>query len=138
MQTDLENLECIIEKHSQTLSGPSAINSTLVSRNVTILGRRTSVRLEPEMWKALSDVSARENCSIHDISSLVYLKKKSSTSFTAGLRVFLMLYYKAASTQEGHQKAGHGNFQEMKKRARVNTDVNFSRRSQKFEYEMRG
>ena len=27
--------------------------SSLVSRNITVLGRRTSVRLEPEMWREL-------------------------------------------------------------------------------------
>lgn len=27
--------------------------STLVSRNITVCGRRTSVRLEPEMWLAI-------------------------------------------------------------------------------------
>lgn len=31
--------------------------STLVSRNITILGRRTSVRLEPEMWMALKEIA---------------------------------------------------------------------------------
>ncbi|MEK7802593.1 MAG: ribbon-helix-helix domain-containing protein, partial [Pseudomonadota bacterium] len=44
--------------------------STLVSRNLTILGRRTSVRLEPEMWSALNDATRRENTTIHSICSL--------------------------------------------------------------------
>lgn len=30
--------------------------STLVSRNVVISGRRTSVRLEPEMWDGLREI----------------------------------------------------------------------------------
>lgn len=97
--------------------------STLVSKNITILGRRTSVRLEPEMWNALKDISRREACSIHDICSLVHIRKNPLTSLTAAIRVFLMLYYRAAATQEGHIKAGHGSFENMKQRARINVDL---------------
>lgn len=95
------------------------IKSTLVSRNITIFGRRTSVRLEPEMWRALKDVARRENCSVHDLCSLVDLRKNANTSLTAAIRVFVMLYYKAASTEDGHNRAGHGNFDNMKRRAGV-------------------
>lgn len=93
--------------------------STLVSRNITIENRRTSVRLEPEMWTALKEISKRERCSIHDLCTLVHARKKENTSLTAAIRVFLMLYFRAATTEEGHQKAGHGNIEFMKRRARV-------------------
>ncbi|MAZ76462.1 MAG: hypothetical protein CMH31_04080 [Micavibrio sp.] len=93
--------------------------STLVSRGVTVSGKRTSVRLEPEMWKALRGVAKRERCTIHDLCTLVNLKKHADTSFTAAIRVFLMLYFRAASTEEGHKKAGHGQFSFMKERAGV-------------------
>ncbi len=102
--------------------------STLISRNITVLGHRTSVRLEPEMWLALKEISIRENCSIHDICSLIHLNKNEKTSLTAAIRVFLMLYYRAASTEEGHIRAGHGNFDNMKMRARMNYDIKSARR----------
>jgi len=98
----------------------TALNTTLVSRNVTVLGKRTSIRLEPEMWRSLKEISEREDCSIHDICSLVSLRKKEKTSLTAAIRVFIMLYFKAAATEEGHMRAGHGSFSLMVKRARVN------------------
>lgn len=93
--------------------------STLISRNITVRGRRTSVRLEPEMWTALRDIAKREHCKIHDICSLIDLRKNPRTSLTAAIRVFLMLYYRAASTEEGHMRARHGNFRNMLERARV-------------------
>ena len=96
-----------------------AAQSSLVSRNITILGRRTSIRLEPEMWTALNDIAKRERCSIHDICGLVYTRKKQQTSLTAAIRVFLILYYRASSTEQGHKQAGHGDFSIMKKRARI-------------------
>lgn len=94
-------------------------SSSLVSRNITILGRRTSVRLEPEMWMALNDIAEREQCSVHDICALVYIRKKDDTSLTAAIRVFLMLYYRAATSESGHTAAGHGDFNAMKRRARI-------------------
>ena len=102
----------------------SVEKSSLVSRNITIFGRRTSVRLEPEMWSALKEISKRENCTIHDLCSLIAYRKKETTSLTAAIRVFLMLYFKASSTEEGHQKAGHGDFENMKKRAGIVSKLN--------------
>lgn len=94
-------------------------SSSLVSKNITVLGRRTSVRLEPEMWVALHDIAKRERCSIHEICSLINLRKRGDSSLTASIRVFMMLYYKAAATEDGHVRAGHGNFDRMKVRAKV-------------------
>ena len=99
------------------------VKSTLVSKNITILGNRTSIRLEPEMWKAIHDIADKEGCSIHELCTLVYLRKADNTTLTAAIRVFLMLYYRAAATSDGHKRAGHGDFATMKKRARVYGDL---------------
>ena len=77
--------------------------SSLVSRNITVLGKRTSVRLEPEMWKELKNISKREGCTIHDLCSLISIRKAENTSLTAAIRVFLMLYFRAAATENGTQ-----------------------------------
>lgn len=109
--------------------------TTLVSRNITVAGRRTSVRLEPEMWVALREISKREECSIHDICSLISLRKNEKTSLTAAIRVFLMLYFRASSTEDGHDRAGHGNFEYMKQRACVDIKPQRTRISNKTESE---
>ena len=97
--------------------------STLISRNITVLGRRTSVRLEKEMWHSLRAIAKREDCTIHDICSLIQLRKNPNTSLTAAVRVFLMLYYRAAATEDGHRRAGHGDFKNMMDRARMNGEM---------------
>ena len=102
---------------------PPATRSSLISRNITVRGHRTSIRLEPEMWDVLKDISHREATSIHNICSLISMRKSEDTSLTAAIRVFLMLYYRAATTAEGHFRSGHGNFDNMKRRARVNDDI---------------
>lgn len=78
--------------------------SALVSRNLMVGSKRTSARLEPEMWSALFDISRREGRSIHDISTLVDEARAPNASLTAALRVFVMAYYRAAATEEGHAR----------------------------------
>ncbi len=114
-----DTLESEIDQISQEAK------STLVSRNITIFGRRTSVRLEPEMWMALREIAKRERCSIHDICSLIYVRKNKKTSLTAAIRVFLMLYFRSATTEGGHRNAGHGNFEYMKQRARIPSEYTY-------------
>ena len=82
--------------------------SSLVSRNVTIGVHRTSIRLEPDMWNALREICRREHVTIHDIASVVSVRKAVNTSLTAAIRVFVMAYYRMAATEEGHNSAGHG------------------------------
>lgn len=95
------------------------VESGLVSKNILIEGRRTSVRLEPEMWVALKDIAAREKSTIHELCTLVFFCKRSKSTLTAAIRVFLMLYYKSATTEEGHEIAGHGDIMHMKERIRM-------------------
>jgi predicted DNA-binding ribbon-helix-helix protein len=83
-------------------------HSTLISHNVMIDGRRTSVRLEKEMWMGLKQIARREDCSVHDLCTAISQRKRQATSLTAAIRVFVMAYYQAAATDEGHRRAGHG------------------------------
>ena len=80
----------------------------LVSRNVTISGHRTSIRLEPQMWNGYEEICRREGRTIHEICSMVDQRRQES-SLTAALRVFILLYFRAAATEDGHAEAGHGN-----------------------------
>jgi NH3-dependent NAD+ synthetase len=75
------------------------------------------------MWNALREIARREKCKIHDICSLISLRKNRHTSLTAAIRVFLMLYYRAAATEEGHKRAAHGSFENMMSRARMTNEM---------------
>lgn len=85
------------------------IKSSLVSKNVNIAGHRTSVRLEPAMWAALEEIVRRERATVHAICTAVAQNKSPASSVTAALRVFILQYYRAAATEDGHAKARHGN-----------------------------
>ncbi len=88
-------------------------DSTLISRNIRIHDRRTSVRLEPEMWDALREVAGLEGVSIHDLCGAIHDMKKPEAPFTGAIRVFLLEYYRAAAKTHRQvsmvqQKLGEG------------------------------
>ncbi len=83
--------------------------SALVSRSVTVDGHRTSVRLEPVMWTGLQEICRRERSNLHEICSLIAALCAPDSSLTAAIRVFIMAYFRAAATDDGHRRAGHGN-----------------------------
>src|SRR4051812_35402689 len=83
-------------------------NCTLVSHNVTIAGHRTSFRLEPDMWIALKEIAAREHLSIHELCTRIDERREGETTLTAAVRSFMLGYYRAAATEEGHRRAQHG------------------------------
>lgn len=88
--------------------GKKNVRSTLISKNVTVDGHRTSVRLEPAMWNGLNEICRRERSSLHIVCSAISQHKPEDTSLTAAIRVFIVSYYRAAATEEGHLKSGHG------------------------------
>lgn len=81
--------------------------SALRNRNVTLRGRRTSLRLEMAMWEGLEEICQREQLTIHEVCALVE-NQRGSLSLTAAVRVFILTYFRAASTEAGHRAAGHG------------------------------
>lgn len=78
----------------------------LVGRNLVVGKRRTSVRLENEMWAALRDVAKREGYTINGLASRIYRRKKVGQSFTSAVRVFLMVYYRNAAKAANRTKSG--------------------------------
>jgi predicted DNA-binding ribbon-helix-helix protein len=80
---------------------------SLLNRNVTIAGRRTSMKLEPDMWDALDEVCRREQVTVHDVCTLV-AERHRGNNLTAAMRVFILGYFRTAATEQGHLSAGHG------------------------------
>jgi len=88
------------------------MNSRLQSRNVTVEGHRTSLRLEQDVWGALEEICVRENMNIHEMCSLVERRRKGS-SRTAAVRAFILGYFREAASDSGHVRAGHGNLSKI-------------------------
>jgi predicted DNA-binding ribbon-helix-helix protein len=81
--------------------------SRLVNRNVVAERGRTSMRLEPELWEALSEICERES---QDMSTLVRHVEAAGHvgGRTSAIRVFIINYFRSATTEAGHAAAGHG------------------------------
>ena len=87
--------------------GAAVTASRLINRNVVAQRGRTSMRLEPELWEALTEISEREG---KDLSGLVRKveAKDHPGGRTSAVRVFVLAYFRDAATEAGHAAAGHG------------------------------
>lgn len=65
------------------------------------------MRLEPVMWDALGEVCRREAKNANELCTMINARRNES-SLTAAVRVFILAYFMAAATEEGHVSAGHG------------------------------
>ncbi|HEY7991870.1 MAG TPA: ribbon-helix-helix domain-containing protein [Stellaceae bacterium] len=72
--------------------------STLINRNVTVAGHRTSVRLEAAMWDALHHVCERERRLLNDLVTEI-ARDQVESSLTAAIRVYVMSYFRAAASR---------------------------------------
>ena len=59
------------------------MQNTLRSRNVTINGRRTSLRLEEEFWDGLGDICELEGLSVHELCTQIDLHRHGSSRTSA-------------------------------------------------------
>jgi len=81
--------------------------SRLINRNVIAARGRTSMRLEPELWDAIAEVCARERISASQLCRQAEAAMPGAPR-TSAIRVYLIAYYRAAATADGHAEAGHG------------------------------
>lgn len=81
--------------------------STLVNRNIVAERGRTSMRLEPELWDALAEICRRERTTPSELCRRIE-RSGLPGGRTSAMRVFIVAYFRAAATEEGHRAAGHG------------------------------
>lgn len=75
------------------LSPPEDKSSILESRNVTVGGRRTSMRLEPQMWDALESIAQGEGMTLNSLCTQIDLRRRE-VGLTSATRVFIISYYR--------------------------------------------
>lgn len=78
----------------------------LVSRNVTVNGQRTSLRLEQASWDALDQICDCEHNNVHEICSMIESARDGS-SRTSAVRAFIVTYFHLAALRGGRLKAGN-------------------------------
>ena len=86
-----------------SLAEPRQAERGLRSGNIVVNGHRTSIRLEPEMWNALTEIAAAEGLRINEMVSRIANRSRIG-SLTSAVRVFIMAYYR--SKAHGHSLSG--------------------------------
>ena len=80
----------------------------LRSHNIVIDGKRTRIRLDPISLDALYEIASRERITVNELCTMIHTRNEGNDfTFTAAIRIFLLSYYRAAATDEGHRLAGH-------------------------------
>ena len=74
------------------------VKAMLICRNIRINGRRTSLRMETDMWDALHDV-ARHRGVTPDVLVSEIERDRGNSSTTAALRVYMLRFYRTALSQ---------------------------------------
>ena len=76
-----------------TVSSENDKKSILESRNVTVGNKRTSMRLEPQMWDSLEKIARNEGVTINSLCTQIDLRR-GSVGLTSATRVFIISYFR--------------------------------------------
>lgn len=67
----------------------------LICRNVSVNGRRTSLRMEPMLWDALCEICEREGVTVNQLCAQID-RRRGGANLTASIRVFIISYLRVA------------------------------------------
>jgi predicted DNA-binding ribbon-helix-helix protein len=65
-----------------------------LKRSVSISGHRTSVSLEPEFWRALSDIAAEQKRPLAALIAEVDKREGRRQNLSSALRIYVLAHYK--------------------------------------------
>ncbi len=74
--------------------------SNLKIKNVTIAGRRTSIRMEQQMHDALREVAGHYGMTIHELCTLINGARPKGQSLASAIRVYLLDFYRKGGTSQ--------------------------------------
>ncbi len=81
------------------------MRTQLISKNVTINGRRTSLRLEKASWEAMDDICKCEELTLHELCSLIE-NRRQGASRTSAVRAFIVTYFRTVVAEYGALQRG--------------------------------
>ena len=67
------------------------------TRNITIGGTRSSIRLEEAFWDALDEILRREDLTLNDLVSRISHHQAARINLSGAVRVFIHSYFYALS-----------------------------------------
>ena len=89
------------------LSAENDKKSVLESRNVTVGNKRTSMRLEQQMWTSLEKIARTEGVTINNLCTQIDLRRRD-VGLTSATRVFIICYFRHLVHQHETDRAAPG------------------------------
>jgi predicted DNA-binding ribbon-helix-helix protein len=83
------------------------MKSPVVKRSILIAGRRTSVSLEDDFWRALKQIAAERNSSVSELIGAI-AAGRTQPNLSSTLRLFVLGFYRdqiAEFERRGHTRA---------------------------------
>lgn len=65
-----------------------------MSHSIVIDGKRTSMRMEPQLWAALGEVAEYKGMTKNELCTKIAVAKETDMGLTSAIRVFLILFYR--------------------------------------------
>ena len=75
------------------------MNAQMVTRNVVVNGKRTTIRLEMAVWDAFDEICMRENLSRHELCTRIENARKGANRAQA-VRATIVNYYRVAGMND--------------------------------------
>lgn len=72
------------------------MNAHMITRNIVVEGRRTTIRLEAAVWEAFDELCVRERATRHDICTKIE-KARVVTNRAQAVRATVMNYFRLSS-----------------------------------------
>lgn len=67
---------------------------TVVSRSVTVAGRRASLRLEATIWDGLKEIAQTDGKTLNDLCSEIHEGRTDGIPFATSVRVYVLNYFR--------------------------------------------
>jgi predicted DNA-binding ribbon-helix-helix protein len=83
-----------------------SVRSSLVRHNVYVAGHRTSIRIEPVIWRALHDIARQQKVTLHDLVSDIDRTRPGSGGLSSAIRAYVVSYL-AAGLREALAAPSH-------------------------------
>ena len=91
-----ENPGASAQAHARRPHGErGSVPSSLVRHNVYVAGHRTSVRLEPVIWRALQDIAHQQKVTLRDLVSDIDRSRTLSGGLSSAIRAYVVSYLSA-------------------------------------------
>lgn len=82
--------------------------SRLLNKIIFVNKRRTSMRLSIEEWDSLKEICKIEKIAKNELLSIIEDNAPRNLGLTYATRLFMLKYFRDASTSKGYKTANHG------------------------------